>query len=251
MPKVDVEVNRVSVKFRLDSEKIDSLKEYFLKLTMRSIEYTEFNALKSIDFKIHNGERIGIIGHNGAGKSTLLKTIAGVVKPTEGSVVVNGSIAPLLELGAGFDADLTGVENIFLNGAILGRSKKYLEEKFDEIVEYSGLGKFIHTPVKNYSSGMRARLGFSIATKVDPDILIVDEILGVGDENFQIKSSKTMKEMMTSGKTVILVSHNLAQVKQLTERVIWLHEGEVRQIGKTNELCREYKDYMDEILNKK
>jgi ABC-2 type transport system ATP-binding protein len=189
MKKIDVNVNNVTMKFRLSNEKVDSLKEYLLRIVKKDMGYSEFHALQNVSFKINSGERVGIIGHNGAGKSTLLKIISGVMKPTEGEISVNGNIAPLLELGAGFDLELSGAENIYLNGAILGKTKKYLDSKYDEIIEFSGLQDFINTPVKNYSSGMRARLGFSIATQVDPDILIVDEVLGVGDQQFKRKYS--------------------------------------------------------------
>ncbi|MCF6093262.1 ABC transporter ATP-binding protein [Microaerobacter geothermalis] len=244
MEKVDIHVDNVTMKFRVSNEKVDSLKEYFLRVIKKNVRYSEFHALKSISFKIYRGERVGIIGHNGAGKSTLLKIISGVLKPSEGKVSVNGSIAPLLELGAGFDPELSGAENIYLNGAILGKTKEYMYSKYNEIVEFSGLGDFIYTPLKNYSSGMRARLGFSIATQVDPDILIVDEILGVGDEQFRKKSSDKMMEMINSGKTVIIVSHSLNQIKQLTDKVIWLHKGEIKEIGETKSICSEYQKFM-------
>ncbi len=240
MKIVDVCVQNLTMKFRLSNEKVDSIKEYFLRRIKKDIQYSEFYALKSVSFKIYRGERVGIIGQNGAGKSTLLKIISGVMKPTEGKVTVNGNIAPLLELGAGFDPDFSGAENIYLNGAILGKSKDYLDAKFDEIVEFSGLGKFINIPVKNYSSGMRAKLGFSIATQIEPDILIVDEILGVGDQHFKKKSSKKMIEMMESGRTIILVSHSLEQIKRLTDKVIWLHHGRIKEIGESKTVCDMY-----------
>lgn len=241
---VQISVENVSMNFRLASEKVDSIKEYFLKKIKKEISYSQFYALKSVSFKVANGERIGIIGHNGAGKSTLLKVICGVMKPSSGKVIVKGEVAPLLELGAGFDQEFSGAENIYLNGAILGKQKKYLDKKFSEIVEYSELGDFINVPVKNYSSGMRARLGFSIATQIDPDILIIDEILGVGDQRFKEKSSKKMNELMDSGKTVILVSHSLSQIETMTDRVIWLDKGEIREIGDSKSVCTSYKRYM-------
>lgn len=247
MQKVDVSVDNVSMKFRLFNEKIDSLKEYVFKKLKRDIRYSEFYALNSVSFQIYSGERIGIIGHNGAGKSTLLKIISGIVKPTEGKVTVNGAIAPLLELGAGFDPELSGAENIYLNGAILGKTRKFLEDKYDEIIKFSDLGEFLYTPVKNYSSGMTARLGFSIATQVDPSILIVDEILGVGDEQFRRKSSDKIMELMNSGKTIILVSHALEQIERLTEKVIWLHRGEIKEFGDTKTVCRNYEAFMKVI----
>lgn len=246
MKKIDVDIENVTMKFRLSTEKVDSLKDYIFRRMKKKIRYSEFYALKSVKLKIYSGERVGIIGHNGAGKSTLLKIISGVMKPSEGRVSVNGNIAPLLELGAGFDPELTGAENIYLNGAILGKTKEYLDSKYNEIIEFADIGDFIYAPVKNYSSGMRARLGFSIATQVEPDILIVDEILGVGDERFRRKSSDKMMEMMNSGKTVILVSHNIGLIKRLTDKVVWLHKGEIKEIGETEEVCNKY----DEFLNK-
>lgn len=245
MKKVDINVETLTMKFRLAKEKVDNIKEYIFRRIKKDLQYSEFCALNCISFKIYRGERVGIIGHNGAGKSTLLKIISGVIKPTKGKVSVNGSLAPLLELGAGFDPDFTGAENIYLNGAILGKSKGYLDSKFDEIVKFSGLGDFIHTPVKNYSSGMRARLGFSIATQIEPDILIVDEILGVGDQQFKKKSSKKMIELMENGKTVILVSHDLNHIKSLTDKTIWLHKGEIEEIGDTKIVCNNYELFMN------
>lgn len=238
--KIDIEVQNITMKFRLANEKVDSIKEFLFKSLKKNIRYNDFYALRSVDFTIHAGERVGIIGHNGAGKSTLLKIISGVMKPTEGKVTVHRSIAPLLELGAGFDHDLSGIENIFLNAAILGRSREYIESRYEEIINYADLGEFINTPVKNYSSGMRARLGFSIAAHVEPDILIVDEVLGVGDEQFRKKSTETMMDLMNSGKTVILVSHSIPQIKQLTDKVIWLNKGEIQAIGETEEVCGRY-----------
>lgn len=244
LEKIDIDVQNVSMKFRLTNEKVDSIKEFVVKSLKRNIRYTDFFALRSVSFTIKAGERIGIIGHNGAGKSTLLKIISGVMKPTEGKVIVNGSIAPLLELGAGFDPDLTGAENIFLNAAILGRSKDYIESRYEEIIDYAELGEFINVPVKNYSSGMRARLGFSIAAHIEPDILIVDEVLGVGDESFRKKSMETMISMMNSGRTVIFVSHSIPQIKRLTNKVIWLNKGEIQAIGDTEEVCKDYEEFL-------
>ncbi|MFD2672024.1 ABC transporter ATP-binding protein [Marinicrinis sediminis] len=250
MTNVDVKVENVTMQFRLSNEKVDNLKEYFVRVLKKEMRYSNFCALDSVSFEIKRGERIGIIGHNGAGKSTLLKIISGVMKPTQGKVQVNGAVAPLLELGAGFDPDFSGAENIYLNGAILGKSKEYLDNKFDEIVEFSELGHFIHSPVKNYSSGMRAKLGFSIATQIDPDILIVDEILGVGDEQFKIKSSEKMKEMMESGKTVIIVSHSINNIRTLTDIVIWLEKGTIRGIGDTQSICDCYMNEMRKVKEK-
>lgn len=244
MTEFAVKIDNVSMTYRITQEKIDSLKEYFVKSLKREIKYKEFHAIKSLNLEIKQGERLGIIGHNGAGKSTLLKLISGVIKPTEGEIKINGTIAPLLELGAGFDPDLSGAKNIYLNGAILGRSKKFLEDKFEEIVEYADLGDFIDVPVKNYSSGMRARLGFAVATQIDPDILILDEILGVGDQNFRDKSTAKMKEMINSGKTVLLVSHNLDQLQELSDKVVWLQNGGIREYGDASVVCENYKKFM-------
>lgn len=244
MKKVDISVDNVTMKFRLSTEKVDSLKEYFVRVAKKNLKYKEFTALNSVSFDIYRGERVGIIGHNGAGKSTLLKIISGIMKPTEGKVLVNGNIAPLLELGAGFDHEFSGAENIYLNGAILGKSKEYIDSKYHEIIEFAGLGEFINSPVKNYSSGMRAKLGFSIATAINPDILIIDEVLGVGDQKFKQKSTKRMQEMIKNGKTVIIVSHRLKDIETLTDRVIWLHKGEIRRIGKSSSVCSEYEEFM-------
>ena len=186
------------------------------------------------------GEVLGIIGHNGAGKSTLLKVISGILRPTEGMVKLEAPVVPMLELGSGFDFDLTGRENIFLNGAILGYSEKFLHEKYDEIVEFSGLGQFIEVPLRNYSSGMVVRLAFSIATVVNPEILIVDEILAVGDADFQEKSKKRMLELMSGGTTVLFVSHSLEQIREMCDRVLWLEHGQVRMLGETKEVCDAY-----------
>ncbi|RXT04510.1 ABC transporter ATP-binding protein [Ammoniphilus sp. CFH 90114] len=245
MKKVAVNIDNVTMKFRRPNEKVDSLKEYLFNIFRKKIRYTEFYALNNVSFKISSGERVGIIGHNGAGKSTLLKIISGVLKPSEGKVSIDGNIAPLLELGAGFDQELSGAENIYLNGAILGKTKEFLDNKYKDIVEFTDLGDFIYTPVKNYSSGMRARLGFSIAAQVDPDILIIDEILGVGDQQFKRKSSEKMMEIMKSGKTVILVSHSLNQIEDLTDRVIWLNKGEIKEIGDSKLVCERYREYMN------
>lgn len=233
------------MKFRMANDRIMSLKEFVVKKISKQITYKEFVAINDVSFKINQGEVIGIIGGNGAGKSTLLKMITGILTPTEGKIRVNGSIAPLLELGAGFDLDLTARENIFLNGAVLGYSKKYLVEKYDEIVEFSELQEFMDTPVRNFSSGMTARLAFSIATLVKPDILIVDEILSVGDAKFQYKSSKRMRELISGGTTVILVSHSLEQIREVCNRVVWLEKGKVRIIGYTEEVINAYLGYVN------
>lgn len=225
MQETVIELKNVGIKFNLSKEKVDSLKEYVIKLIKKELMYDEFWALKDVSFSIEKGDRVGILGLNGAGKSTLLKIICGVYKPSEGSVTHTGVIAPLLELGAGFDAQYTGRENIFLYGSVLGYSRKYLEEKYDEIVEFSELEKFIDVPLKNYSSGMKARLGFSIATIADPDILILDEVLSVGDAKFRKKSEKKIMDMFERGVTVIFVSHQLEQIKKICNKAIILQKG--------------------------
>ena len=229
--KTMVSVEQVGVKFHLSEQKVDNLKEYIIRILKRQMRYKEFWALKDVSFDIKRGERVALLGLNGAGKSTLLKVIAGVLKATEGSVSKSGVLVPLLELGAGFDPQYTGAENIFLYGAMLGYPKAFLKEKYDEIVEFSELGDFIHVPVKNYSSGMRARLGFSIATLVEPDILILDEVLSVGDVKFRKKSEARIKAMFDKGITVLFVSHNLKQVRSLCTRAIWLEKGHVVEDG--------------------
>ncbi|WP_409200095.1 ABC transporter ATP-binding protein [Methanobrevibacter sp. DSM 116169] len=236
-----IKTNNISMEFEMAQEKVDNLKEYVIKGLKRELKpKTNFKALTDVSFTINKGERVGIIGFNGAGKSTVLKILSGVLKPTEGELDIQGKIAPLLELGAGFDHNYSGRENIFLNGAILGYSKEFLESKYDEIVEFSELGEFIDTPIKNYSSGMNAKLGFSIATIVEPDILILDEILSVGDVRFQKKSGDKLKEMMGSGTTVLLVSHSTAKIRELCNRVIWLDKGKVVMDGDTDYVCDAY-----------
>jgi len=238
--RIMIQVNNVSMRFLISHDRITSLKEYITNFIKRQLQYEEFWALKNISFSVAKGEVIGIIGKNGAGKSTLLKIISGILKPTEGSVKCDGNIVPMLELGSGFDPDLTGRENIFLNGAILGYSKDFLEDKYNEIVGFSELGRFIDVPIRNYSSGMLARLAFSIATVVNPEILIVDEILAVGDAAFQEKSKARMMELMSGGTTVLFVSHSLDQIRELCNRVIWLENGTIKLIGNTEEVCSEY-----------
>lgn len=240
--EIAIEVNDVSMRFNMSKEKVDNLKEYIIKLFNRQLFFQEFWALRNISISIKKGEIFGIIGLNGAGKSTLLKILAGVLKPTGGSVSINGSVAPLIELGAGFDPSLTGKENIFLNGAILGHSRKYMEKKFDDIVEFADLENFLDMPLKNYSSGMKARLGFSIATTIRPQILIVDEILAVGDHKFQQKCEWRIKEMLSEEVSVVLVSHSINQVENLCDRVLWLEKGKAKMIGETQEVCRIYKN---------
>lgn len=235
-------LKNVSMKFNLGVEKDNSLKMIFINLfTPRKKKKKDyFWALKDIDFRINKGDVVGIIGANGAGKSTLLKVVSGVYKPTTGTVEVNGKISPMIELGAGFDGELTARENIYLNGAILGYSKEFLEEKFEEIVEFSELREFLDVPIKNFSSGMVAKLAFSISTIVDPEVLIVDEILAVGDIKFQEKSKNKMMSMIEGGTTVLYVSHSTESIKQLCNKVIWLDHGKIVKIGEANEVCDEY-----------
>ena len=236
-----IEVNNVSMRFNMAKEKHESLKEYFLAAVQGKLQFEEFYALRDVSLKVEKGEFYGLIGLNGSGKSTLLKVIAGVYKPSMGSVTVNGSIAPLIELGAGFDMDLTARENIYLNGTVLGLTPKYIDSKFDEIVEFSELRDFLDVPLKNYSSGMVSRIAFSIATITKPEILIADEILSVGDFMFQEKCEKRMEELMSGGTTVILVSHSIDQIERMCDRVTWLEKGRVRMTGTTAEVCAAYK----------
>jgi ABC-2 type transport system ATP-binding protein len=240
MGKVVIKVDHVGVKFLMSSEKVDNLKEFVIKKLNHKINYKSFWALKDVTFSVEQGERVGILGLNGAGKSTLLKVIAGVLKATEGSVVTKGRLAPLLELGAGFDVQYTGAENIYLYGAVLGYSKDFIKEKFNEIVEFSELGDFINVPVKNYSSGMKARLGFAIATVVDPEILILDEVFAVGDAKFRKKSEKKIKSMFKQGVTVLFVSHNIEQVKTICNKAILLEHGTIIAQGDAEEVCEIY-----------
>lgn len=235
-----IEVNDVSMRFRLANDRILSLKEFVTKKLNRTLKYNEFWALKDVSFDVKKGEVVGIIGRNGAGKSTMLKIISGIMKPTSGSIICCGNVVPMLELGSGFDNDLTGKENIFLNGAILGYTKGFLESKYQEILDFSGLDQFIDVPIRNYSSGMIMRLAFSIATVVHPEILIVDEILSVGDADFQKKSHTRMMELMSGGTTVLFVSHNLEQIREMCSRVVWLEHGSMRMVGNTQEVCNAY-----------
>lgn len=239
-----VEIKDVSMKFNLSREKVDNLKEYVVrKLTGNRPKSDEFWALKDINITIPKGYSFALVGSNGSGKSTLLKIISGILSPTTGTVKVNGSIAPLIELGAGFDMDLTGKENIFLNGAVLGHSKKTMQEHYDEIMDFSELKEFEDVPVKNYSSGMLARLGFSIATFVKPDILIVDEILAVGDFNFQAKCHKRISSMIDDGATIILVSHSEDDVKSICRHAAWINKGHLMYVGDSAEAINRYKAF--------
>ena len=240
MSKTAIEVDNVSMKFNLSREKLDSLKDYIFKNIKREIQYNEFWALKNVSFSVEKGDRVGILGLNGAGKSTLLKVISGVFKPTEGHVDKHGKMVPLLELGAGFDPQYTGKENIYLYGAMLGYTKKFIDSKYDEIVEFSELQKFMDVPVKNYSSGMKSRLGFSIATVVEPKILILDEVLSVGDAKFRKKSEKKIMSMFDSGVTVLFVSHSLEQVQRLCNKAMILEKGKLIAYGDIDPISEQY-----------
>ena len=240
MSKTAIEVDNVSMKFNLSREKVDSLKDYIFKTIKREIQYNEFWALKNVSFSVEKEDRVGILGLNGAGKSTLLKVISGVFKPTEGHVDKHGKMVPLLELGAGFDPQYTGKENIYLYGAMLGYTKKFIDSKYDEIVEFSELQKFMDVPVKNYSSGMKSRLGFSIATVVEPKILILDEVLSVGDAKFRKKSEKKIMSMFDSGVTVLFVSHSLEQVQRLCNKAMILEKGKLIAYGDIDPISEQY-----------
>ncbi|MFR8257136.1 MAG: ABC transporter ATP-binding protein [Ruthenibacterium sp.] len=237
-----IEVNNVSMRFNMAKEKHESLKEYFLAAVQGRLQFEEFYALRDVSLTVERGDFYGLVGLNGSGKSTLLKVISGVFKPSAGSVTVRGTIAPLIELGAGFDFDLTARENIFLNGTVLGMTPKYIREKFDEIVEFSELRDFLDIPLKNYSSGMVSRLAFAVATTTKPDVLIADEILAVGDFLFQQKCEKRMQELMGGGTTVILVSHSIEQIERMCNKVTWLEKGRVRMQGSCGAVCAAYKE---------
>lgn len=236
-----IEVENVTMKFRMSDEPLNSLKEVFTTAVKGKLRFNEFLALDHVSFVLEKGKTLGLIGKNGAGKSTTLKLISGILKPTEGTIRTYGNIVPMLELGAGFDLELTGKENIYLNGAILGYSKEYLESKYDEIVDFAEIRDFIDMPIRNYSSGMMARLAFSIASVVQPEILIVDEILAVGDVAFQEKSFNRMKELMSGGATVLFVSHDLEKIEEMCDKVIWLDHGKVVMFGDTDEVCSAYR----------
>ena len=240
MSEIMVEVSNVSVKFHLSRERIDSINEYIIKKIKNQLEYDEFMALQDVSLTVEKGESVALIGLNGCGKSTLLKTVAGVLKPFKGSVRVYGTVAPLIELGAGFDHDLTARENVFLNGAILGYDRKSMEKHYEDIVEFSELRDFMDVPIKNFSSGMLARLAFAIATIGTPDILIVDEVLSVGDFRFQQKCEKRIQQMMKKDTSILFVSHSIDQVKKLCTKTVWIEKGKVKMIGPTEEVCALY-----------
>lgn len=238
---VVINLKNVSLLFRLNKEKIDSLKEYFFSFLKRRLDVKEFFAVNNVSFEVKKGESIGIIGMNGSGKSTLLKIIAGILKPSQGTVEVNGQISPMIELGAGFDHELTARENIYLNGILIGFTKKEIDEYFDSIVDFAEIREFLDVPLKNFSSGMLSRLGFAISTVRKPDILIIDEVLAVGDLKFQEKSSKKIKELLEGDTTLLLVSHSLNDIEKFCDKVIWLEKGEIKMMGNTKEICKKYK----------
>lgn len=235
-----IDVDHVTIRFNLANQKVDNLKEYFVKLVKRELLFQEFLAVKDVSFQVRAGEAWGLIGANGSGKSTMLKAVSGILKPYKGSIQVNGRVAPLIELGAGFDQELTARENIFLNGCVLGHTEKFMQEHFDEIVDFAELEGFLDSPIKNYSSGMKARLGFSVATMVKPEILIVDEILAVGDYKFRQKCERRMNEMLEGGTTLLYVSHSIDEVRRLCDHALWIDKGVARMQGEVNQVCDAY-----------
>ena len=237
---VVVDVQHVTMKFNLSTEKVDNLKEYFIRTLKRNIMYNEFTALDDVSFQVRKGEVFGLVGLNGSGKSTMLKLVSGIYKPTSGTIRVDGVLAPLRELGAGFDMNLTAREHVSLNGSVMGYSKKFLQEKFDEIIDFAELRDFVDVPLKNYSSGMVARLGFAIATVIEPDILICDEILAVGDFQFQQKCEERINQMRAHGVTILFVSHSIEQVQRICHRALWLDHGHLKMIGPVDEVCPAY-----------
>lgn len=240
-----IEVNNVTVNYRMMKDHVKSIKEYAVRLIKGKIKYEELTALNNVSFEVKKGEVMGVIGKNGAGKSTLLKVISGILKPSSGKVSLHGNVVPMLELGSGFDFDLSGRENIFLNGAILGYSEEFLKGQYDEILAFSELGEFIDVPIRNYSSGMVMRLAFSVASLVNPEILIVDEILAVGDAAFQEKSKAKMMELMSGGTTVLFTSHSIEQIKEMCDRVIWLDHGKLIESGDPETVCTKYEKFME------
>ena len=242
-----IEVNNVSMEFFLPNEKVDNLKEFFIRLVKGKMEKKKHKVLDNISFSVKKGESIGLIGHNGAGKSTLLKILTGIMRPTEGSVMVKGKVAPLLNLGAGFDNEASARENVYLNGAILGYSKREIEHKYKEIVDFAELHDHMNMPLKNFSSGMVARLGFAIAIDVNPDILLVDEILSVGDENFRKKCAAKIDELRAKGVTFVIVSHNMSQIKNLCQKAVWIEDSHMRAYGDSKEVCDKYIEYCNSL----
>lgn len=235
-----VDVDNLTIRFNLATEKVDNLKEYVIKLIKKELMFQEFLALQDVNLKVRRGESWGLIGVNGSGKSTLLKAVCGILKPYRGSITTEGTIAPLIELGAGFDMNMTARENIFLNGTVLGHSRKFMQQNFDQIVDFAELRDFLDVPIKNFSSGMQARLGFAIATMVQPDILVVDEILSVGDFQFQQKCYARMQEMLDGGTTLLYVSHDVESVRRLCSHAIWLDHGHVQMSGPAEEVTEKY-----------
>lgn len=241
MNNIAIQLDNVTVRFRIPHEKIPTLQEYAIRcLKRRTVSFTDFNALDNVSFSIKQGETVGIVGANGAGKSTLLKVISRVIRPTQGRVFLRGRIAPLLELGAGFDYEMTGRENIFLNGTVLGFSRKEMATRLNRIVEFSGISDFIDAPIRTYSSGMVARLGFAVATDIQPEVLIIDEVLSVGDAEFQQKSSARISKYHNDGSTILIVSHNSTAIKQLCDRVVWLDRGSIKMLGNANDIVDQY-----------
>ncbi len=238
-----IELTGVGMQFYMQTERVDSLKEFFVRLIKGKIKRTKKAILENISFSVKKGESVGLIGHNGAGKTTILKIITGIIQPTKGELTVNGTIAPLLNLGAGFDYEATARENIYLNGVILGYTKKEIKEKFDSIIKFAELEEYVDVPLKNFSSGMVARLGFAIAIYVEPDILLVDEILAVGDENFRRKCTQKIEELQSKGVTFIIVSHNMTQIKKLCQNTVWIENGKVVKYGPSIEICDQYQEY--------
>ena len=232
-----IQVNNITVRYKIANDRVSSLKEFVIKKIKKCITEKDFLALDNVSFTVKKGDVVGVVGRNGAGKSTLLKVVSGIQKPASGNIVLNGRVVPMLELGAGFDMELSGKENVYLNGAVLGYSKEFLDEKYNDILEFSELGDFINMPVRNYSSGMVARLAFSIASMVNPEILIVDEVLSVGDENFQRKSKNRMIELMSGGSTVLFVSHNIKQIEEICNKAVWLEHGKVVMTGPSDVVC--------------
>ena len=239
---IRINVDHVTIRFNKTNMKVDNLKEYIIRLLKRQLMFLEFIAVKDVSFKVYAGEALGIVGANGSGKSTILKAVSGIIKPYLGSIQVNGSLAPLIELGAGFDQEMTARENILLNGCILGHTEKFMRAHLDEIAEFAGVQEFLDSPLKNYSSGMKARLGFSIATMVRPQILIVDEVLAVGDAAFQKKCNRRMQEMLGGGTTLLLVSHNINDIRRLCDRALWMEGGILRMEGSAQEVCSAYQE---------
>jgi len=235
-----VEVDQVSMRFNLGRERIDSIKEYIVRLMQRRLFFDEFWALQNVSFRVRRGSVFGLVGLNGAGKSTILKIVAGVMKPTSGTVAIRGTIAPLIELGAGFDDELSAKDNVYLNGAVLGHGHEFMARHYDQIIDFSEMWDFQNVPLKNYSSGMRARLAFGIATVIQPDILIADEILSVGDYKFQEKCMRRIRQMIAGGTTVLLVSHGIDLVRNLCTEAVWLEQGYVKALGSASEVCDAY-----------